>query len=529
MVNKLFVNWSQNLDVMENYLGLSVAILALISALLLKFKGVLRIVLSLAVISMLVTFTTGFESDPSLGMICFTLIGMIALGFVISILPLNLRKYLPYVIGLLALIPIGAKANFQGFEVIWDAKVALFAVLGSLIPLIASIKTSVAKKLFQADEEYFSTGVSLVLFGISIFAASFFVSTFGLVLLATGYFSTNLALRSNKGMQMGIVLFSIAWVLFTLAELPEISDSLMKGNLWMGILVGFGAIWISRSLIIFKNAVILSLILPIGIIALVASFGLLNENFGGMPTWLGALIGSALALASIDKEVDKPFFSGALIPLILIGFTFSVHSFLQPEKLEVETLIQSTEKENSPKQGKKDVMSLPAIALTEGDAGAWKSVAANSKLEFELGPAASRTAGAFKNFKVDLQLDQFGKMSNLNVEMESSSLTTFNPIRDESVLSDEFIQSAKFPKVTYVSKSIEKVGEDYKIEGELEFVGQKVSKPVTLRFVSKIDKDGKQILVFVGKSVVDRTKHAMSSDPKIGDLVDVTFEVAVTR
>lgn len=514
---------------MESYLGLSVGILAIISALLLKFTGLLRIVLSIAVICLLVVFTNGFESDPSLGMIGFTLIGIVSLGYFISILPGKLRKYLPYFVGLVALVPIGAKATYQNFEVIWDIKVAAFAILGSMIPLLVQLKTWSAKKIFQADENTFSTGVSLVLFGISVFAAAFFVSTFGVVLLATGYFAASVALRSKKGMQLGIVLFSIAWVLFSLAILSGGSDSLMKGNLWMGILVGLGSLWISYSLVKNRTAVFLSLTIPLGIILMVTAFGLLNENFGGMPTWIGALIGSALALALMNVEEEQSLFSGALIPLILMGFTFSVDAYLQPEKLDVETLLDTSDKTSMVKQAKSDVMSMPAIALMEGDAGAWKSIAANSKLEFELGPSASRTSGAFKKFNVHLQLDQFGQMKNLIVDIECSSLTTFNPTRDESVLSDDFIKSGKFPKAKYQSKNIQKVGEDYKIDGELEFVGQKVSIPVELRFVSKMENDGKQILVFVGKSVVDRTKHAMSSDPKIGDLVDVSFEVAIER
>ncbi|MNY02037.1 hypothetical protein D3C86_1345940 [compost metagenome] len=204
-------------------------------------------------------------------------------------------------------------------------------------------------------------------------------------------------------------------------------------------------------------------------------------------------------------------------------------ALFQPEKLKVETLLTDSSTSTNTKAAKKDVMDIPAIALTDGDAGAWKSVAANSKLEFEVGPPASRTAGAIKEFKVDLQLDKAGVLNSIEVEMKSSSLTTFNDIRDESVLSNEFINSEKFPKITYKSKKIQKVGEDYKVTGDLEFVGTKVEVVSNLRFVSKINKDGKEMLVFVGKLVVDRTKHSMTSDSKIGDLVDVTFEVALER
>ncbi|AEA44058.1 YceI family protein [Fluviicola taffensis] len=515
---------------MENYLGLGVGIIAIISAFLVRSAFFFKTSLSIAIICLIVALTNGFEEDPSLGMICFTLIGMVGAGYFVSLLSEKIRKVAPYFIGFLALIPIGAKANYQGFDVNWTMEVASFAIIGTLIPLLAKIKDWFAIRWFGAEEGAFNTGISLIYFGIFVFASSFFVSTFGVILLATGYFASSLALRSNAGLQLGIVLFSIAWTLFSLNSLEGISDSLLKGNLWMGILVGLGSLWISKSIKNEKSSgVFFSLVIPLLVVGVVVSFGLINENFGGMPTYLGAIIGSSLALALVErKEGEKPFV-GIVFPLILIGFTTSIDAVFQPEKLKVETLLDTSSTGTNKSNEKKDVMDIPAIALTDGDAGAWKSILSNSKLEFEVGPPASRTAGAFKEFKTDIQLDKSAILKSLNVEIKSGSLTTFNDIRDESVLSDEFIQSEKYPKITYTSKAIQKVGEDYKITGDLEFVGAKVEVALDLRFVSKMMKDGKEVLVFVGKSVVDRTKHKMTSDSKIGDLVDISFEVALDR
>ncbi|WP_186279974.1 YceI family protein [Fluviicola chungangensis] len=513
---------------MENYLGMGVGIIAIISAFLVRSAFLFKTSLCIAIICLTVVLTNGFENDPSLELICFTLIGMIALGYVISLLPEKIRSIAPYFVGMLALIPIGAKANYQGFEVNWTFEVAAFAIIGSIIPLFAKIKDWFAERWFGANKVEFSTAVSLVYLGIFVFVASFMVSTFGVILLATGYFAANLALRSNNGLQLSILLFAVSWIFFSLNAL-EIPDSLLKGNLWMGILAGLGSLWACKSIRSEKARIFLSLFLPLVIIGVLVSFGLINENFGGMPTYLGAIIGSSLALALIEQpEAEKPF-QGMLLPLILIGFTFPTATCLRREKLEVETLLAKSDELTGQPAKKKDVMDMPAIALTDGDAGAWESIAANSKLEFEVGPAASRTSGAIKDFTVDIQLDKAGVLENLNVEMKSASLTTFNDIRDESVLGDEFIESEKYPKITFRSKKIEKIGEDYKITGDLKFVGAKVETVLNLRFVSKVEKDGSEILVFVGKTVVDRTKHNMTSDSKIGDLVDVTFEVAVAR
>lgn len=514
---------------MENYLGFGVGIIAIITAFLGRSTFLFKTALSIAICCLIVALTNGFEQDPSLDMICFTLIGIIALGYIVSFFPEKIRMVAPYLVGFLALIPIGAKANYQGFEVNWTIEVGAFAIIGSLIPLFAKIKNWFAVRWFGADGAEFNTAVSLVFLGIFVFAASFVVSTFGVILLANGYFAASLASRSTKGLQLGILLFAVAWIFFSLNDLEGISDSLLKGNLWMGILAGLGSLWACKSIKREKGRVLLSLVIPLFIIGVLVSFGIINENFGGTPTYLGAIIGSSLALALTEQSDSEKPFQGMFLPLILIGFTHSVDAIFQPEKLKVETLLENEPKATGQATAKKDVMDIPAIALSDGDAGAWKSVSANSKLEFEVGPPASRTAGAIKDFKVDLQLDKAGVLKFLNVEMKSESLTTFNDIRDESVLSDEYIQSVKHPKITYKSKKIEKVGEDYKLTGDLEFVGAKVEVAVDLRFVSKVNKDGNEVLVFVGKSMVDRTKHNMLSDSKIGDLVDVSFEVAVER
>nr|WP_294858109.1 YceI family protein [uncultured Fluviicola sp.] len=513
---------------MENYLGLGVGILAIITAFLVRSAFLFKTSLSIAIICLIVALTNGFEQDPSLELICFTLIGIVALGYLISLLTERIRMVAPYFVGLLALIPIGAKANYQGFEVDWTMEVALFAIIGSLIPLFAKIKDWFAVRWFGADKAEFSTAVSLIYLGIFVFVASFMVSTFGVILLATGFFAANLGLRSNNGMQLGILLFAVAWIFYSLNSLDGVSDSLLKGNLWMGILAGLGSLWACKSIKSEKARVFLSLFIPLLIIGILVSFGLANENFGGTPTLLGAIIGSSLALALIEQPDSEKPFQGMLLPLILIGFTGPVDTCLQPEKLKMETLL-ATDTESNQIAETKDVMAIPAIALSDGDAGAWKSVAANSRLEFEVGPIASRTSGAIKDFTVDLQLDKSAVLKSLNVEMKSGSLTTFNDIRDESVLSDEFIESEKYPKITFQSRDIQKVGEDYKITGDLEFVGAKTEVIVHLRFVSKVEKDGSEVLVFVGKTLVDRTKHNMTSDSKIGDLVDVVFEVAVAR
>lgn len=508
---------------MESYLGISVAILALVSTLIYKQGKYLQIIMSLLLVSLLFVLMKGFEEDPSVGMISYTMYGMVFYGLVVSFLAEKWRKFLPYTVGLLALIPIGAKAVYQEFVIVWGIEVASFAIAGSLVPLLVDVKTKIATRFFHVENQAFSKGVLLLFFGIFAFAATFFASTFGLILFATGFTGSMIAKRSLKDIQIAVAVFSLCWMLFSFYELEGVSDSLLKGNLWMGILVGVGAFWLSRSFAKNERWMFLGWIIPLFIIAFVTSFGFLNEHFGGITTWIGAIIGTSIALALQETSNEKPLFIGTFIPFFLIGLTFTVHSIFQKPKEVVNTLIpktQTSEKEVDP-------MSLPAIPIQA--TGTWKSLADNSNLTFELGPVSTRTEGKFTQFEVALTFDEASNPTTIDVTIDATSLTTFNSMRDESVLSDDFIKSTKHPKAHYTSSSIRKEGENYFAKGVLDFVGQKIDTEIEFRFVSTTKKDGKTVLVFVGKSVIDRTKHDMKSDPKIGDLVDVRFEVALNQ
>ena len=74
--------------------------------------------------------------------------------------------------------------------------------------------------------------------------------------------------------------------------------------------------------------------------------------------------------------------------------------------------------------------------------------------------------------------DKAPEASKLNVEIDSASLNSNNAERDKHLRSAEFIDVAKFPKATFVSKSV--TGKDGKmtIKGDLTLHG--VTKEVTI-------------------------------------------------
>lgn len=73
-----------------------------------------------------------------------------------------------------------------------------------------------------------------------------------------------------------------------------------------------------------------------------------------------------------------------------------------------------------------------------------------------------------------------GELSNVEVVIETESVFSNHRKRDEHLRSADFLNSAEFPKMIFRATDAKpEDGRDYRIEGELELLGQ--SKPLTLQ------------------------------------------------
>lgn len=510
---------------MDTTFGLLTALIALGIIFTRKSEQITRILTGVGFIALQCYLMSGFGEDSSVPMIHYTLSGIIVLALVASFVPGSWMTRGGVLIPLIpALIPIGAKAVFQGFDIQWSFATAMIIVAGALIYFIQQVKVYFGKRWFSVEEETFGQSILLILTGFLAFTSVFLFSTFGLILLATGIAATGLALRKNTWVLTGLSVLSLAWILFAVNSDSELEFLFLKGNFWMGTITGAGLLLLHLS---GKGRnLLISYLIPMVVALIFIGLGKINPNFGGLPTLLGLILGYALGQVVLVSQ--KVSYSGQIAGLLLLfaGFTGPVNEWMKQEKVEIETLIDQPV--SGKEEAKKDPLDIDGIALDASLNGNWTSAQENSKLEFELGPKGSRTTGAIKKFQVETTVSETS-LTNLKVIMEAGSLTTYDPYRDESVLSEEFIHAEKYPKIIYQSSNIEQVGDVYKIQGELAFMGIKQAVDLELKFVSKVEKDGTTYLVFVGKSLVNRTAHGMQSDAKIGDLVDVTFEIALKK
>jgi len=110
---------------------------------------------------------------------------------------------------------------------------------------------------------------------------------------------------------------------------------------------------------------------------------------------------------------------------------------------------------------------------------------------FDIDVSHSRVTFSVRHMMVSNTRGQFGKLvgqvfldekdpkaSNVSVEIETASIDTNDPKRDEHLKSPDFFDVKKFPKMTFKSTAVERAGAGWKVVGDLTI--KETKKPVTL-------------------------------------------------
>lgn len=508
---------------MEITYSIFLLVIGFVTVLFQHNQFVQRISVSLGTIGVSCLLLSGFAADASLPLIHLSLIALVLNAFIFSFFQSKWVKYGGLVATMFALLPIGANVNYFDFEISWSINTALLPFLGALIPFLSKLKAHYAEKWFAGNGAQFEIAVQLLYTGLLIFAATFIAGYFGVFLVGIGWLASGLVFKDSRALNGSLVFISLAWVFYLVKSTELAPDALLRGNLFLGIFAGASMIPWMQSYTSKSTRVLLSVLLPMLVLVGLVCLGIFNQNFGGIPVIVGALIGSSIVLLVTNSSV----FSFVGLPFMLIGLSQPFVQLLTPEKLVSKSMLTIEPTNEIPKESY--FSSAKAIPLSAENAGKWKSKLANSKVTFELGPDGNKTEGAFTDYEVTLAIDEKGKPTNLAVALKLTSLTTFNDLRDESVLGADYIDAEKNESASYSSTNIQAEGDHFIVSGNLSFLGITESIPLTIKFLAATKKGGKDFLVFIGESTVDRTAHGMKSDAKIGDNVKVSFEIALEK
>lgn len=127
------------------------------------------------------------------------------------------------------------------------------------------------------------------------------------------------------------------------------------------------------------------------------------------------------------------------------------------------------------------VASTALFAFKSVAPSTWEADTAHSKLGFVITHLLiTDVEGSFKNFqsKVTSSKPDFSD-AVVELSADANSVSTDNDQRDAHIKGEDFLDVAKFSKLTFKSTSVKKVsGNKYKVNGNLTLHG--VTKPVTL-------------------------------------------------
>jgi polyisoprenoid-binding protein YceI len=171
--------------------------------------------------------------------------------------------------------------------------------------------------------------------------------------------------------------------------------------------------------------------------------------------------------------------------------------------------------------------------------------------DYDLDPAHSRIGfaakhamvttvrGAFKSFTGEVHLDEANVAnSSARLDIDAASIDTGNDGRDTHVRSADFLDVEKFPTITFVSTSAERVSDDeFVLHGDLTV--KDVTKPVSIEFEKTGAADdpwGKFRVGFEGRSAINRSDWGVTFNMPLGagglvisEKVKLEFDIAAVK
>jgi polyisoprenoid-binding protein YceI len=190
---------------------------------------------------------------------------------------------------------------------------------------------------------------------------------------------------------------------------------------------------------------------------------------------------------------------------------------------------------------KKLLASLLAAAplLASAAPSAWNVDASHSQVGFAVRHLViSSVRGEFTKYAGVAQLDETDPAkSTVQVTIDAASVDTHVADRDTHLKSADFLDTAKYPEITFKSTKVKKAGKDkLEIAGDLTLRG--VTKPVTLAVTTSPEVKGmygETRRGFQGTTKISRKDFGLTwnklveAGPAVGDEVTIALDVELVK
>jgi polyisoprenoid-binding protein YceI len=179
----------------------------------------------------------------------------------------------------------------------------------------------------------------------------------------------------------------------------------------------------------------------------------------------------------------------------------------------------------------------PQSTQTTLPTGTWKVDPVHSSVEFHVKHLGIATVkGQFKEFEGTLEVSPEGARGYGTVQTES--VDTREPQRDEHLRSADFFEVATYPQITFDSTAIRATGEDeFEIDANLTIHG--VTRPITLKAVlegTEVDPQGNDRVGISAHTQISRGDFGMKFNAALGsgnvvvsDKVKILLDASLVR
>lgn len=469
---------------------------------------------------------SGFENkEAGINLISFLILFMAIHYIVNALIQKTWLKFIAALSVFVSLVFSEQSINFQDYPLIFDFKNLLILPVFTVgFALLLEFKYLFLQKYFS--ELKFQQGLSYFGNAFLVLISLFFGSTFGLILSACFLFTIELYLNKNKQEKShnAFVLLSIGLILFIVEKSKIDLEVFLHSSTLFGLLLGTGiALLIAKSYKIShdkKAKKTLLLILSLLLVSFSIYIELLKEHLGGLSAFSALLIAFQLHTNSRNSALNFSFIS--------ISFALILVALPALSPVEISGEKQNSAFPESNKSEGNETIDLAGKDISE-IIGDWKIDSKNSKLNFELGPKNTRTKGQFKEIKGEFKILEDINHSIIKVQLPLSGFSTFNNFRDESLKSKEFFDVEKYAEINFYSDELKKISDYYEILGKITMKGISQKITLKLKYTEKGKDNQGEFAKISGNSSLDRTKHDMESDPKIGNVVDFNFEITLRK
>lgn len=390
-----------------------------------------------------------------------------------------------------------------------------FTIAGSsiaaIVPLFVSIKKRAIAQVFNVRSEELERAVSVCLIALSIFLSHFGAGYLG-VLLSSGILISAFAyvdLEFDNHAASPLILIMTGH--FISAYSLELD--LLQADIIFGLILGaFFVLMLSGVLERSNDKLLLplvSLVIIVGMSIGVVFLGNEHPLMGGVDALVALLVAVALFNFTLSGVYPAIVVSSVVVTLLLAN----------PVDQTIDDSIQTNENTQlveSPEETK--IKLLPIDDLS----GKYTINKEGSSVSFIMGKKGE-TKGAFKQIEGLFILDEDLSKNEIRIELSLDHFTTFNRMRDESLMTDEYFDQKNYPVMNFSAKGWTKAEEnEYQVVGQFSMLGKTLEETVILK---RIKSDN--AIMFIGEGKIDRTKYGMTPSATEGNIVSFTYEVVL--